>query len=120
MPRQPAPLPHLDVDSEVGRQPTDESDRVGPVGRTRLAPPAGPLPLTGQHDRQVERLDGQCVDKLLHVGLVRSAVDAVDRRRARGPTGNATVPVSNSATPAAPRPMLRPAALRTPGSNVVV
>ena len=34
--------------------------------------------------------------------------------------GKATVPVSNRATPVAPRPRLRAAASSTPGSNVVV
>ncbi len=66
---------------------------------------------------EVQRLLGQRLEQL---GRARRRSDASRRRRSapgRGPTGNATVPVSKSATPVAPRPRLRAAALQQPGQQ---
>ena len=57
-------------------------DRVGPAGLATRAPPAGALALAGEDDGEVQRLLRERLEQLGQLGVARTPVDAVDRRRA--------------------------------------
>ena len=60
----------------------DDVDRVRPVGRPPVAPPAGRLALAGQDGRQEQRLGRDRVEELLELGLAWAATPRRTRGRA--------------------------------------